>query len=69
MRSPLGQVRIGFRIAQVVDRDDLDLMVAAGFIQRTQNITADTAVAVDGNFHRHGGGSWKGWGRWKDTGL
>ena len=46
----LGQVCVNFCIAQVVDSNDLEFITAACFIQRTQNITADTAVAVDSDF-------------------
>ena len=49
----LRQMRIGFRIAQVVDRDDFYFLVAAGFVQRAQHIAADAAVAVDGDFDGH----------------
>ena len=43
-----GQVGIGIRRAEIVDRDDLDILAAA-FIQRAQHVAADAAVAVDAN--------------------
>ena len=48
------QVRIGFGAAQIVHRDDLDVLVAPGFVQGTQDIAADAAVAVDGDADGHG---------------
>jgi hypothetical protein len=34
----LSQVRVGFGVAEIVDRDDLDFVRALGFVQRTQNV-------------------------------
>ena len=48
------QVRIGLRIAEVVDRDDLDLAVALRFVQRAQYIAADAAITIDTHLDRHG---------------
>ena len=50
----LRQVRVRFRIAEIVDRDDLDLARAFGFVQRAQHVATDAAVAVDGDLHSHG---------------
>src|SRR5690606_26856880 len=49
-----GQVRVGFRIAEVVDRDHADLVVALRFVQRAQHVAADAAIAVDGDLDSHG---------------
>ena len=48
-----GQVGIGFRVAEIVDSHDLYFVGTAGFIQRAQDIPADTAVTVDAYFYRH----------------
>jgi hypothetical protein len=48
-----GQVRIGLRVAQIVDRDDLDVVALAAFVVCTQHIAADAPVTVDGNLDRH----------------
>jgi hypothetical protein len=32
----LGQVRVRLRIAQIVDRDDLDIVLLAAFVKRAQ---------------------------------
>ena len=45
----LRQVRVGLRIAEVVDGHDLDLVVAPGLVQRAQYVATDTAIAVDGD--------------------
>ena len=50
----LGQVRVGLGVAEVVDRDDLDLLSATGFVQRTQNVAANATVTVDGDLNCHG---------------
>jgi hypothetical protein len=47
------QVRIGVRVAQVVDRHDLDLARALRFIQRAQRVAADAPVTIDANLDRH----------------
>ena len=41
------------RIAQVIDRDDLDFVGALRFIQRAQDVAADTSVTVDTYFDGH----------------
>ena len=52
-RVEAGQVGVRLGAAEVVDRDDLDLAVAAGFVQRAQDVPADAAVAVDGDADGH----------------
>src|SRR5678815_1303574 len=49
----LRQVRIRLGIAEIVDRDDLDLARAVRLVQRAQHHAADTAVAVDRDLYRH----------------
>ncbi len=49
----LRQVRIGLRVAEIVDRDDLDLVGALRFVQRAQDVAADSSVTVDTHFDRH----------------
>jgi hypothetical protein len=49
----LGQMRVGLRVAKIVDRDDLDVMTLAAFVVSTQDVAADPAVAVDCDFDRH----------------
>jgi hypothetical protein len=44
-------VRLG--VAQVVDGDDGDILLLAAFIKRAQDIAADAAIAIDGNFDGH----------------
>ena len=47
------QMRIGLRIAQVIEGHDLDFLLAAALIQGTQHIASDAAIAVDANPHCH----------------
>ena len=47
------QMRVGFGIAEIVDRDDLNFTSALAFIQRAQNIAADAAITVDCYFNCH----------------
>ena len=49
----LGEVRIGARIAQVVDRHNLEFALATGFVDGAQDVAADAAVAVDGDLDGH----------------
>src|SRR5690606_40955706 len=49
----LSQVGIGLGIAQIIDRDDFNIMLFATFIVSTQYITADAAVAVNCNTNGH----------------
>src|SRR5690606_35451744 len=49
----LREMRIGIRIAQVVERDDLDVFLAVRLVQRTQDVATDTAVAIDTDFNGH----------------
>ncbi len=50
----LGQVRIGFWIAEVIDGNDLDVMLFAAFIMGAKDVAADTAIAIDGDADSHG---------------
>ena len=52
-RVVAGQVGVGRRVAEVVDRHDLDLARAARFVERAQHIAPDAAVAVDAHLDRH----------------
>ena len=47
------EMRIGFDRAQIVDRDDIDIL-AAGFDDGAQDIAADAAKSVDCDANRHG---------------
>ena len=47
------QVRVGLRVAQVVERDDLDFLLAVRLVQRAQDIATDAAVAIDSDFDGH----------------
>jgi hypothetical protein len=49
----LRQVRVGLRIAEVVERDDLQVMLLAALVMGAQDVAADAAVAVDGDFDGH----------------
>jgi hypothetical protein len=46
------QMCVRFRITEVIDRNDFDVG-ATGFVQRTQDISANATVAVDANFNSH----------------
>ena len=48
------QVRVGLRAAEIVDRDDRDVVLLAVLVMRAQHVAPDAAVAVDGNLDRHG---------------
>ena len=48
------QVRIGLRLAEIVDRDDLDIVFLTAFVMCAQYVAADSAVTVDGNLDGHG---------------
>ena len=47
------QMGVGFRVAEIVDGNDLDFTGAPRFVQGAQNIAADAAVTVDGDADRH----------------
>src|SRR5690606_33405818 len=47
------QVRVGLRIAQVVQRDDLDIFLTVRLVNRTQHVATDSAVTVDSDFDGH----------------
>ena len=44
----LQQVRVGLRVAQVVDRDELQLVLLAAFVVGAQHHAPDAAESVDG---------------------
>src|SRR5690606_37116266 len=50
----LEQVRVGLRVAQVVDGDELQVVLPAAFVVRAQDVAADAAEAVDGDLEGHG---------------
>ena len=52
-RVVAGQVRVGLRAAQIVDRDDREIVLLPAFVVRAQDVAADAAVAVDGDFDGH----------------
>ena len=47
------QMSIGIGIAQVVDRDDLDLARVLALVERAQNVAADAPVTIDPHFDCH----------------
>ena len=57
------QIRIGLRIAQVIQRDDLDVG-ATRLVQRAQDVAADATISVDADLDCHDvsfecAGSWR----------
>ena len=52
-RIEAGQMSIGIGIAQIVDRDDLDITAVLTFVQRPQNIAADSSITIDAHFDCH----------------
>jgi len=48
-----GGTGIGFGIAEVVDGDDLDLVVALALVQRAQHVSTDSAITIDGDLDCH----------------
>ena len=48
------QMRVRFRVAEVVHRDDLDLAAVLAFVERAKDVAADSAVAIDCDFDGHG---------------
>jgi hypothetical protein len=46
------QMGVGLDRAEIVDRDDFDVL-AAGFDDGAQDVAADAAEAVDGNLDSH----------------
>src|SRR6476469_8769423 len=48
-----GEMSVGFRTAQIVDGNDLNLTGAPRFVQGTQNVPADAAIAVNGDANSH----------------
>src|SRR5262249_14834793 len=49
----LGQMRVGFGIAEVVDRHELEVVFLAVLIERAQRVSANPAIAVDCDANRH----------------
>jgi len=48
-----GQVGVRFGVAEVVDRNVLDILFLAAFVEGTKDVAADTAITIDLNFDRH----------------
>jgi len=48
-----GQMGIGIRIAQIVDRDDLDRVLVLTFVQSAQDISPDAPITIDAHFYCH----------------
>ena len=51
------QVGIGFDRAQIVDRDDLDVVVPVALNDGAQDVAADAAKAIDSDADSHDGSS------------
>jgi hypothetical protein len=47
------EVRVGVCVTQVVDSDDRNFAGALRLVEGAQNIPADSAVTIDGNFDGH----------------
>ena len=47
------QMRVGLGAAEIVDGDDRDVVLLAAFVVGAQDVAADAAVAVDGDFDGH----------------
>src|SRR5699024_8565610 len=52
-RVVTSQVRVGRGIAEIVDRDNLDLRRSAGLVNGAQDVASDAAIAVDCHSCRH----------------
>jgi len=52
-RVVASEMRIRFRITQIIDGNDLDIILLAAFVVSTQYIAPDAAVAIDRNFDGH----------------
>src|SRR5690606_4504938 len=48
-----GQMRVRARVAEIVDRDDRDLVRSLALVERAQDVAPDAAVTVDRYFDRH----------------
>src|SRR5207249_8939728 len=48
------QVRVGLRAAEIVKRNDREIMLFPAFVMCAKDIAADAAIAVDGDFDGHG---------------
>ena len=48
-----GQVRIGVRIAEIVDGHDADFICPLRFVKRAQDVAPDTTITIDCHFNRH----------------
>src|SRR6266581_5389647 len=53
-RVVTGQVRVGLRAAEVVKRNDREIVAFPAFVMRAKDIAADAAIAVDRDFDGHG---------------
>ena len=47
------QVGIGLRVTQVVDGHDLHIVTSGRLVMSAQDVAADAAVAIDGDFDGH----------------
>ncbi len=47
------QMRVGFGAAEVVDRDDGEIVLLAVLVVRAQDVAPDAPVPVDRNLDRH----------------
>ena len=48
-----GQMRVGARVAKIVDRNDLNLTSSVVLIYGAQYIAPDTTISIDCDFCRH----------------
>ena len=55
-RVVAGEVGVGLGVAEVVHRDDHDVVLLAALVVGAEDVSADAAVAVDGDADGHGGG-------------
>src|SRR5690606_18294935 len=52
-RVETGQVRVGLRVAEIVDRDDRNVLAPLALVESAQNVAADPAIAIDGDLDGH----------------
>jgi hypothetical protein len=50
----LRSMGVGFRVTEIVDRNDLDFVGAARLVKRAHDVPADAAIAIDCNLNCHG---------------
>ena len=48
------QMCVGFRIAEIIDGDNLNVVLLSALIVGTEYIAANAAIAIDGDFDGHG---------------